>query len=71
MTETQRIVEATERIAVAIENQNKLIAKSIETSQRILALGILNAKVNAKVAVVVNALDILDHKEFIELVNAI
>lgn len=60
-----------DRIATAFENQNKLVEKSIEVSQRILAVQILTAKISAKLAVVVNAMSVVDHKEFTELVNQI
>lgn len=67
-----------ELIAILPNDQNKLIAKqnelileSIDTGKRLLAVHILNAKVNAKTAVLLNAMSVLDHKEFIELINQV
>lgn len=70
-TDEKRKVLALERIANNLEQQNKLIEESIETTKRLLALNILNAKINARVAVAVNGLDMLTHKEFIDLINQI
>jgi hypothetical protein len=71
LIDEKRKVVALERIADNLEQQNKLIEKSIDTSQRILAAHILNIKIQARVGVALNALDILTHKEFIDLVNQI
>jgi hypothetical protein len=65
------IVNALQRIADSLEEQNKFIEKSINTSQRILATHILNIKIQARVGVALNALDVLTHKEFLDIVNQI
>lgn len=74
----EQLIEVLQRIAVSLnernvllKKQNELIVESIDTGKRLLAVNILNAKVNARTAVSVNALSVLDHKEFIELVNQV
>lgn len=68
---TQNKLQTLNRIAFALEEQNKLIEKSIEISQRIFAIQILNSKINAKIAVILNAFSVIDYKEFIELVDQV
>jgi hypothetical protein len=65
------IVNALQRIADSLEEQNKFIEKSINTSQRILAAHILNIKIQARIGAALNALDVLTHKEFLDIVNQI
>lgn len=76
-TETE-LVEVLQRIAVSLNEQNvllkkqsELFAKSTETSQRVLAVQILNSKLSAKAGVVINSLSVVEYKEFLELINQI
>ncbi len=59
------------RIALALEKQSELFEKSVETSQRVLAVQILYIKISGKLAVASNAMSVVDYKELIELINQI
>ncbi len=68
---TQSKLQTLNRIADVLEKQCELFEKSIETSQRILAVQILNIKISGKLAVSTNAMSVVEYKELIELVNQI